>query len=410
MRVVLVHRYFWPDTPPYANILRDIAEYLGKHGHEVVVLTCQPSYNRKAAKRAPVHEHLMPGVEVRRWSVLPDRRSTVLKAVNAVLFCWRIAWCRRQFGDIDVVMAASTPPILVAKAALWMARRHGARFFYHKQDVYPEVVVAPGIMAQGRLAALLRRVDVGTERRAERLVVLSEDMANTVRDRGSDPRHITVINNFDPWPISSGQPVGGDETTTGRPRSVDEPLRVVFAGNLGRFQNLETVLDAVVKLRDETRIMFDFFGDGPFRAHLERARTKYHLSQLRIHGYRTPEEVADFLRNWADLGIVSLAPGVIRAAYPSKTMSYLRNGCPVLALVEADSELAQTISSWDAGLHVEPRDSDALATLLRDHISRRQELADAGQKARALYRQQFDPVNQLPRWLRLFETVGGAAT
>ena len=68
-----------------------------------------------------------------------------------------------------------------------------------------------------------------------------------------------------------------------------------------------------------------------------------------MHGYRPRREVADFVRDHADLGIVSLEPDVIRAAYPSKTMTYLRNGCPILALVEP-SELSSMVVDCGAGL------------------------------------------------------------
>ncbi len=406
MRVVLIHRYFWPDTPPYAHILREIAVHLGKNGHEVSVLTCQPSYNREAVGRAPAKERLGPGVEVRRWSVVPDRRSAVLKAVNLVSFCVRLLLSRRRFADVDVVMAASTPPILVAKVAGWLARRNGASFVYHKQDMYPEVVVAPGIMRDGLMASLLRRLDARTERAAERVVVLSEDMADTVRSRGAHPGRVAVINNFDPWAIDQPRPEIQQPGRRSQPSpGPDTPLHVAFAGNLGRFQNLETVFDALVRLRDESGVIFDFFGDGAMRPELERTIATHHLSTVRVHGYRPPEEVAEFLRDRADLGIVSLAPGVIRAAYPSKTMSYLRNGCPVLALVEADSELAQTITSTGTGVHADPTDPEAVAATLRRLASRPAELAGAGERAYALYQQQFSPDRQLERWLHLVEST-----
>ena len=90
MRVVLVHRYFWPDTPPYAHILKQIALHLGEEGHEVTVLTCQPSYDRRQVRHAPARELIAPGVEVRRWRVFPDRRHSVVKAINLVIFGARL--------------------------------------------------------------------------------------------------------------------------------------------------------------------------------------------------------------------------------------------------------------------------------------------------------------------------------
>jgi len=403
MRVVLIHRYFWPDTPPYAHILRDIAVHLGANGHEVRVLTCQPSYNRSAAGRAPRSERLAPGVEVRRWSVLPDRRSGILKLLSLVLFCIRLLLARRQLADADVVMAASTPPIVVAKLAERLARRRGTRFVYHKQDVYPDVVVSPGIMRAGRTASFLRRMDARTEHRAARVVVLSEDMAVTVVSRGARKERVVTINNFDPWPDEPDRTALDPSTVGGRP-----PVRshgyvhVAFAGNLGRFQNLETVFAAMVLLRDDPRVRFDFFGDGPLRGELEAIVSAQQLSGVRIHGYRPSGEVAHFLRREADLGIVSLAPGVIRAAYPSKTMSYLRNGCPVLAVVEADSELARTITASGAGLHVDPTDPRALVAALRQVADRPSDLTGAGERARSLYREKFSAERQLGRWHELF--------
>lgn len=131
------------------------------------------------------------------------------------------------------------------------------------------------------------------------------------------------------------------------------PLNVVFAGNLGRFQNLEVLIDAATILIDDAAVEFHIFGDGTRWFALERTIDERRLDSVHLYGHQQPEQVATFLRERADLAVVSLAPGVIGAAYPSKTLSYLRNGCPVLALVEADSELARTVQASGAGFHAD---------------------------------------------------------
>jgi glycosyltransferase involved in cell wall biosynthesis len=402
MRVVLIHRYFWPDSAPYAHILRQLALRLGEDGHQVEVLTCRPSYRPPAGPPAPRRERLGDRVTVRRWPVFPDRRYGAVKVVNLVLFCaWLLATGVR-LGRADVVLAASTPPVAVARAASWLARRCRARFVYHKQDIYPEVMVAAGLLQAGRLAGTLRRVDARTERRADRVVVLSRDMAETVRGRGVRPDRIAVINNFDPWSSDSTE----YSPLPDRPgRRSTDPLRVVFAGNLGRFQNLETVLAALTRLATEPLVTTDFFGDGPMRDLVEREIARHGLN-ARVHGYRPPAEVARFLRREADLGIVSLLPGMIRAAYPSRTLSYLRHGCPVLALVERESELAGMIVDAGAGVQVDPTDADGLAETLRSLAHRPGDLAGAHHRAATLY-DLFRPERQLDRWTELFDRLGG---
>jgi colanic acid biosynthesis glycosyl transferase WcaI len=404
MRVVLVHRYFWPDTPPYAHILRQIALRLGEAGHEVTVLTCQPSYDRAQVRHAPARELIAPGVEVRRWRVLPDRRHSVVKAINLAIFGARLMVAGRRLGQIDVVMAASTPPIAIAKVGSWLARRCGARFVYHKQDIYPEVVLASGVLRPGRLASLLRWADARTDRAADRVVVLSEDMAKTVRARGVDADRVAIINNFDPWTIVRDS--DGDIPTISDHHcgaGAGSTLQLVFAGHLGRFQNLESVIEAAVTLRDDARLRFHFFGDGPMKATLQRKIADHDLRNVMLYGHRDAEEVADFIRTRADFGIVSLVPGVIGTAYPSKTMSYLRNGCPVLALVEAESELARTIVDAGVGMQADPADVGKLAETLRQLAEHPLAYADARSRTSDLYRDAFSPAFQLERWLRLFE-------
>lgn len=403
MRIVLIHRYFWPDTPPYAHILREIALRLGSAGHDVTVLTCQPSYNRAASGGAPRTEQLAPRVRVRRWPVLPDRTSSVAKSVNLGWFCLRLLAAGVVLGKVDAVMAASSPPVAVAKTASWLARMRGASFVYHKQDIYPEVAIAPGIARSGRLTDRLRAADAATDRSAARVVVLSADMATTETLRGVTEERISVINNFDPWALvaSECQPVLPHSAPTA-------PVSVVFAGNLGRFQNLETVFDAVAALRDEPAVVFHFFGSGALLDDLRARVAEHGLTHVVVHGYQPPQVVADFLREQADIGIVSLAPGVIRAAYPSKTMSYLRQGCALLVLVEAESELAETVVSAGAGLQASPTDAPSLVALLRGLPQRRSELATMGLCALAMYERQFGKERQLARWDDLFASLDHA--
>ena len=385
LRVVLVHRYFFPDTPPYASILASIAEALAARGHDVTVLTCQPSYNRNVVRSAPSREW-RGDVRVVRFGVLDDRGSSAKKVVNLVWFCLRLlASSRRTFRDANVVMAATTPPVLVAAVCAVLARAHGGRFIYHKQDIWPEVSGSTS-----RTARTLRRLDRATERRAARVVVLSRDMAETVRRRGRTTPDLVVINNFDPWPATArGAPA---------PRSGDPVLTLVFAGSLGRFQGLEHVAEVVRRTADDELIAWHFFGDGALRDCLERVD-----ANVTMHGHRPPEEVASFVRSVADLGVVSLNRSVVRSAYPSKTMTYLRHGCPLLALVEPDSELAEMVVAEGIGVVASQTGAAQVAATLGELARDRSPLAGARERAQRVYRARFDREAVLVRWCDLFE-------
>jgi glycosyltransferase involved in cell wall biosynthesis len=397
-RVVLIHRYFSPDTPPYATILKEIALGLGADGMDVTVLTCQPSYNRAVAGRAQCREHLTPHVDVRRWRVLPDRSSTVAKIANLIIFSFRLAVTLIQMRRLDAVMAASTPPVLVALVVSVVAKIKRAPFVYHKQDIYPEVTTAGGGLPRAA-RQLLQRADAGTDRRSARVVVLSRDMAETVARRGADRQAVSVINNFDPWTLPGRHPTP--------PANSPNSVRFIYAGNLGRFQNLERLAEVIGRLGDDARFSFDFIGDGPMRPWLERFVVDRGLSRVRLHGYLSPEVLAEMLRSQFDVGVLSLHPGVIRSAYPSKMMSYLRNGLPVLALVEKNTELVDTLAQYRAGWAADPAVSGAVQQSFEEIFRSRGTIPMMRGEAHRMYQAEFSRPDQLRRWSTLFREITG---
>ena len=72
----------------------------------------------------------------------------------------------------------------------------------------------------------------------------------------------------------------------------------------------------------------------------------------------------------ADLAIISLASGVYHVAYPSKSMMYLAAGCPILAIVESDSELAQTVVQRQWGYVTRSFEPADIAEAIRRAVSR----------------------------------------
>lgn len=399
--IVLIHRYFAPDTPPYATILRSIAMGLADSGMDVEILTCQPSYNTAVVNSAPARERIHDRVMVRRWPVLPDRSSGVAKIANMILFGARIVGRLAITPRVDAIMAASTPPVMIALLTSLLAKIRGAAFVYHNQDIYPEVAEPAGQLPRP-IRNVLRRLDTSTDRRAARVVVLSEDMAGTIARRGVAPESVTVINNFDPWTLS--------ERSRDRKHGPGEGIiRFVYAGNLGRFQNLEAVARGIAALNGDERFRFDFVGDGPIRPWLEHFARDHGLSHVQVLGYMPPSELADKLSSDYDVGILSLHQGVIRSAYPSKMMSYLRNGLPVLAMVEHDTELVELLSQYKAGWCADPNSPTDIARAIDELWHGRDTLAMMRDQARQMYETEFAPERQLRRWAQLFNALTGEA-
>src|SRR5699024_7431144 len=341
---------------------------------------------------AEAYERLADNVIVRRFGVVDDRGSTLLKIVNMVWFAVRLLTESRKLGRVDAIMAASTPPIGIARASLILARIKRAAFVYHHQDIYPEILnpsAKPSLLNR-----VLLRIDVSTDLRCSQVVVLSPDMAETIRRRGIHPERIQIINNFDPWTVNPPSERSG---VSAKSRS----LVVAYTGNIGRFQGLDGVFDTLLELRNED-VEFHFIGDGPLRVRLEELVTNNALTNVTVHGQLHPQKVAEFLRQRADVGLVTLNKGVERAAYPSKCMTYLRNQLGLLTAVDPKSALVHDIRAYNAGWNADPDVKGELAEVIKTLIDNRATVTETGENARKMYESEFAPSLALARWVKLF--------
>lgn len=368
------------------------------------VLTSQPSYKPEVGlPDAPVKESI-DGVTVRRIAMKPDRGGPGRKVVNLARFPL-LVFVRVLFGPrYDVVMCSTAPPVVLGALVSIAARLRGARFVYHCMDLHPEIGALSGEFRNPLVFKLLRWVDVRTCRRAAAVVVLSTDMRDVLIARDAElAESVVVLNNFE-IPSFDEEPSQAEAI---RPAE-SERLRIVFTGNVGRFQGLETIVSAVLggdPVLDDLELVF--MGEGAAKADLVHQVEQAPESVRQRVSFRPHGTVrqAQELMGTAQLGLVSLTPGVISFAYPSKTGAYLSQGLPLLVAVEPHSSLAREVREWGVG-DVLPTDSveDTQGSLV-SLVKRRDELAAMRPRALEAWRENFATETLLPRWDALLDDV-----
>jgi len=402
MRILAVYRHFWPDSPPYASMLRTITAHLVREGHSVGVLTEQPGYKTADRKELSPARETLDGVDVRRLSRLPGSRAEIIRRIAAVLFPVRVvlhALGARLRGErYDMLWTATMPPAINGWGTRIAARILDAKFVYHLQDVYPELQTLAGNWREnGLLARVIGRIDTTNTDHAAACIALSEDMVDTVAARGVDRSKIHVINNF---MLAS---YGEEPALPERFARNDKVFRVIFAGNVGRFQGLEAFVDAARLLADRRlNIEFMVLGEG---AALEGLKTRASgLPNIRFEGH-VPFGTAKSVIASAALGLVSIQPGIYRTAYPSKTLTYLGLGVPILAAIEPQSALARDIVKNGLGWVAAGLDGAALAQSIREAYDSRGEIASARALALAYYERHLSRNAALTRWVDIIRKL-----
>lgn len=401
MRVLAIHRYYWPDTPPYASMLRAIAARWAADGHRVDVLSSQPSYKRNTGVEKQPAEQTLDGVKVRRLDLPSEHGRPMTRLANVARLAWAIVWQAKRQGPYDVIMASTAPPVFIGAAARIAARLTGARFIYHCMDIHPEIGRISGEFRNPIVFSLLRIIDASNCKAATRVIVLSRDMEQAVRRRrGTADASVCVINNFN-------LPSFSNESDASIPDELQKPpgrFRLLFAGNIGRFQGLEAVVDAMHRLSSRPEVELIFLGEGRAVDALKSRAGTLLGNQIKFFPHQ-PIDVARAVIRTADLCLVTLTPGIYRFAFPSKTMTYLGEGRPLLVSVEPDSELAEFVNKENVGTAVAPNEPEALVSAiaeLADNPARQQDMA---LKASRIGNEKFEQSVVLERWSSLMREL-----
>jgi len=386
-------------------MLRSIGRGLVQEGHEITVFTSQPSMNSwTAEKRMPWREEL-DGFLVVRCRLLPlgFNAGLLMRTLNMFIYMFAVIRhivFRRQSNSYDVILVSSMPPVLLAATVRLAASLTGASFIYHIMDIYPEAAVINNRIREGLLTRWLRRIDEKNCSCASRVVVLSEDMRDTLAERGTDAPvpEVDILNNF------QLEDFGNQGHLPAGMLKPEGSFRLLFAGNIGRAQNLDTVITAFEDLDDLSDLRLDILGDGIARKALELQAGRRLGKRIFFHGYQ-PIENATHVIATADLSMITLNPGVYRVAYPSKTMTYLAASSPLLVMIEEKSALARMVKAEGVG-YVSPQgEAAALAMTIRQAYEDGEGRRAMKTRALSLAAREFTADAVLPQWARIFEEI-----
>lgn len=216
---------------------------------------------------------------------------------------------------------------------------------YNEQDIFPENAYFAGILSESsaiyKVAHMLQKYAYNN---ATALSTISEDMKSTIVTRYGIPADkVKVIYN---WGHEELKAHCEDENVFLRkyPKKPGE-FRVVYAGNLGKMQNVELVLEAAALMKDEPDITFYIVGGGVNEAQLKEYAKEQSLSNVTFVGMQPPEEVAD-LYAAADVNVIPLQKGLVYAALPSKTADCLIAGKPIITCVDGESKFAELMNEY----------------------------------------------------------------
>lgn len=377
MRILVLSQTFYPDHSGIAIYASEFAFEAAKMGHEVSVITGFPFYpeweKRKSDRGILFRKDNAHGVAIYRGYLTvkknPGAFARVLQELTLLLSA-TINFFRVDRPDVIVVFVT---PISLGLLSLLFKYLFRCKLVVNVQDFQLEAAESLGMVASGvlNLVAAFESVSL---KKADYVTSISEGMVALLADRKRlQPSKIGY------WPNWIDLAAASKAVSSGAFREKNEfdedEVLIAYAGNVGKKQGLEILIDTAIHFQSQTKVRFLIIGAGADLEHLKAYREKKQAANVTFLPFLNQEEYAEFLQD-VDLVFISQRRTEFDVYFPSKLLGIMARKAPILLAADPSSELYRVLGSNSLAITVRYDDRVALREEIQLFLQRRGHITD----------------------------------
>jgi colanic acid biosynthesis glycosyl transferase WcaI len=377
-RLWIISELYYPEMTSTGYYITMLAEGLANE-FQVNVLSGQPNYSARGTV-APKRETLNGVSIVRAAGTRLSKDVLIFRLVNMLTLGSSVfLHAVRRLRQGDQVLVVTTPPSMPFIAALASVIR-GASYTLLIHDNYPDMLVAvKKLKPDSFTGRVIDHMNRWLFKHARRAIVVGRDMQELVvrKAAGLELKVVSIPN----WAeLESVRPASRKDNPLLHELGIgDDKFVLLYAGNMGYPNDLETIIETASGIDDD--VHFIFLGTGVKRRWLEGRVRELDLHNVTILGPRPRSEQTVFL-NACDAALVSLVDNMLGVSMPSRTYNILAAGKPIIAIADTRSELALVVKEENVGWVVEPGDKGEFRKAIQRAKGSGNELALMGERAR----------------------------
>ena len=344
LKRVLIHSLvFSPDGVSTAYLYSDIASGLIENGFEVVVLTTTPHYNLIESElvKQPIGKKLFglyyqsefKGIKVYHIP-LKKYKSTFKRLVSFVYWHVLSFIVGISIKKINFVLSPS-PPLSIGFISLLIAKFKGAKAIYNVQEIYPDLLINQGNLKSTIIISLLKKFERCIYNCSAAVTTIDEVFYATISSRFSEIDKLKIIPNFVDTDLY--KPLNQKQDIPSLFGSDNGKIKILYAGNIGFFQDWAPVLFAARELLEEN-IEFWIIGEGVQKEYLEIEVQNQNLSNVRIFPYQS-RELIPIINNYVDIHFISINQQMEQEGFPSKVYTIMACAKPIIVVTGLNTPL-----------------------------------------------------------------------
>ena len=359
MKILLITQVFYPDTVSVSQHLTDLAEKLVEDGHEVTVYTSCYPYEEKTHCYSKSEEYR--GVKIERlWQSSFGKRITLTRLLDFFTFYFSISikLLSVKPTKFDVIVGTTVPPLLSLLGVI-VSKLKGIKFHYWVMDLQPELSISSGLIKKDSLtASFFTKLGNYIIRNSDGVISLDRFMTRYLYSRGAKKDSVKTIA---VWPVMEETFTGSRMTNPFRiENAFGDKFVIMYSGNHAYVHQLDTLLEAALILKENSRFLFVFVGGGVRKKDVTEFKIKHKLDNIFQLPFQPRENIHNSLGS-SDIQVVILGNGQVGYTHPNKVYGAMYIGKPVLYIGPAESHVADLLNNLDGNISVQHGQSRILA-------------------------------------------------
>lgn len=381
MKILILSVNYWPEVTGIGAVTTYRAEYLAGAGHEVEVCTTfpyypdwkvPPEYSGKLGLKEKRNEVQI----LRSYAYIPNPVKPLKRIVFEASFILGVTVRALMRKRPDLLLVVS-PPLGLAATAILLSRLWSIPYVFDVEDLQPDSASDLGMLPKWAVR-LLYKVENAAYRHARLVATLTPSMRQKIVDKGIAEDKVALLEPRMDDSFLDLRPEEGNEFR--RRYDLGDKFLVTHSGNMGVKQSLDVVLDAAALNRADDSLLFLCVGNGSDCERIKRRAAELSLKNVRFLPLLDEKDFRGLMAA-SDVCLVTQQQSVSEVAFPSKIVTYLGAGRPMIASVNPECEVARITRESGAGRVVEAENPQALLEAVRE--LRNADLRKAGENARA---------------------------
>lgn len=393
MKILIVSQHYWPEQ----FRVTDIAESLAKEGHDVTVLCGLPNYPKGYVldeyKHGKNRVQERNGVKIIRVKEIGRRRGVFFRFLNYWSYPrYAIKYLKKHKIDCDVVLTVETSPIMMCKPAIYYKKKYNKKVVMYEMDLWPESLLAGGITNKSLIYRHYKKVSSKIYSQCDKILVSTKEHIE----------YIKALSNCSNLDIEYLPQYAESIFEDGDFKTIDNGvIDLMFAGNIGKAQSVDTIIRAAALLKDDPRFKFHIVGSGSELENVKKLAKELKTDNVIFYGQRPLSEMPELYR-LADVMLVTLEDKTYaNMTIPGKVQSYMAAGKPVIGSIKGSC--ANFIRNNNVGLTCLSGDSKALANLIGGLDLK--ELQEIGERSKNVYFKKYSKSIFMNKLISTLESI-----